>query len=226
MRLDVRTKLLMLGLANACFFFRVEGWLEMMVVGVLWAILYTLGKPHLSLGVGLAYLVMVGLSLAPLIALPPYFYRLLTFVLVAGKLIYPSFLAALIVIKTTTVYELVHGLRKWHIPEVWLLTFAVMFRFLPLIRQESRIIHRSLKIRGIFLNNWAILTKPKQYLEYLLVPLLLSLIRSSHELTIASLTKGLAVKRGASECFKSYLTWKDWGVQLWIIITIAIMIAQ
>lgn len=95
------------------------------------ALLYGLGKRVLSLKMGLIYLSLLALSLAPLSALPSYFYHLLSFVPVVGKLIYPSLLAALIVIKTTTIYELVHGLRKWRLPEVWLLTFAVMFRFCP-----------------------------------------------------------------------------------------------
>lgn len=226
MRLDVRTKLLLLVLANACFFFRIDGWLEMLVVVGLLMLLYALGKKGLTFKLALIYLCLVGLSFVPLAVLPTYFYRLLSFVPVAGKLIYPSLLAALIAIKTSTIYELVHGLRKWHVPEVWLLTFAVMFRFLPTIKQESRVIHRSLKIRGIFLDKWSILIKPKHYLEYLLVPLLFSLIRSSQDLTIASLTKGLAVQRGTSECFASHLTWKDWGVQLWILIIITIMVLQ
>ncbi|HFI0197497.1 TPA: energy-coupling factor transporter transmembrane protein EcfT, partial [Streptococcus pyogenes] len=81
-------------------------------------------------------------------------------------------------------------------------------------------------IRGIILTKWSILIRPKQYLEYLMVPLLLSLIRSSQELTIASLTKGLAVNKGTSECFSSHLTWKDWGVQIWITVIIIITILQ
>ncbi|HFL5474091.1 TPA: energy-coupling factor transporter transmembrane component T, partial [Streptococcus pyogenes] len=148
------------------------------------------------------------------------------FVSIAGRLVFPSLLAGLITIKTTTIYELVHGLRKWHFPEVWLLTLAVMCRFIPMIRQECCVIHRSLTIRGIILTKWSILIRPKRYLEYLMVPLLLSLIRSSQELTIASLTKGLAVNKGTSECFSSHLTWKDWGVQIWITVIIIITILQ
>ncbi|MGT2743784.1 energy-coupling factor transporter transmembrane component T family protein [Streptococcus phocae subsp. phocae] len=219
MRLDVRTKLLLLLLANACFFFRVDGALAMMIVGVLLVLLYTLGRHRLALYIGLSYLIVTSLAFLPDQLLPAYAYRLVSFAVAASQLVYPSLLAALIVVKTTTVYELVHGLRKWHFPEVCLLTFAVMLRFLPMIKQGSQTIHRSLAVRGILRGKWDIVRHPKQYLEYLLVPLLLLLLRRSQELTIASLTKGLAIKKGTSETFTSRLTWKDWGVQAWLFTT-------
>ncbi|HEL0664607.1 TPA: energy-coupling factor transporter transmembrane protein EcfT [Streptococcus equi subsp. zooepidemicus] len=227
MRLDVRTKLLLLILANACFFFRIDGWLGMMIIGVLLGILFWLGQGRLAIGMTLLYALLLGLPVLPLhSSLPAYLFRLLSFAAVAGQLLYPSVLAALIFVKTTTAYELVHGLRKWHVPEVCLLTLAVMLRFLPKIRQEGKVIRQSLKIRGIFLDSWAIVRQPRRYMEYLLVPLLMSLLRSSQDLTIASLTKGLAIKKGASECFVSHLSWKDWGVQIWILATIIYMVLQ
>lgn len=226
MRLDVRTKLLLLILANACFFFRIDGWLGTMIIVVLLGILFWLGQGRLAIGMTLLYALLLGLSVLSLHVLPVYLFRLLSFAAVAGQLLYPSVLAALIFVKTTTAYELVHGLRKWHVPEVCLLTLAVMLRFLPKIRQEGKVIRQSLKIRGIFLDSWAIVRQPKRYMEYLLVPLLMSLLRSSQDLTIASLTKGLAIKKGASECFVSHLSWKDWGVQIWIFVTIAYMVLQ
>ncbi|HEL0613131.1 TPA: energy-coupling factor transporter transmembrane protein EcfT [Streptococcus equi subsp. zooepidemicus] len=226
MRLDVRTKLLLLILANACFFFRIDGWLGTMIIGVLLGILFWLGQGRLAIGMTLLYALLLALSVLPLHVLPAYLFRLLSFAAVAGQLLYPSVLAALIFVKTTTAYELVHGLRKWHVPEACLLTLAVMLRFLPKIRQEGKVIRQSLKIRGIFLDSWAIVRQPRRYMEYLLVPLLMSLLRSSQDLTIASLTKGLAIKKVASECFVSHLSWKDWGVQIWIFVTIAYMILQ
>ncbi|HEL0660804.1 energy-coupling factor transporter transmembrane protein EcfT [Streptococcus equi subsp. zooepidemicus] len=226
MRLDVRTKLLLLILANACFFFRIDGWLGTMIISVLLGILFWLGQGRLAIGMTLLYALLLALSVLPLHVLPVYLFRLLSFAAVAGQLLYPSVLAALIFVKTTSAYELVNGLRKWHVPEVCLLTLAVMLRFLPKIRQEGKVIRQSLKIRGIFLDSWAIVRQPRRYMEYLLVPLLMSLLRSSQDLTIASLTKGLAIKKGASECFVSHLSWKDWGVQIWIFVTIAYMVLQ
>ncbi|EHI70750.1 energy-coupling factor transporter transmembrane component T [Streptococcus ictaluri] len=223
MTLDVRTKLCLLILANACFFFRIEGGLSYLVVAVFLGILAALRKYQLALILAASYLALVLLSLLGLDRMPYHAFRLVAFAALAGQLIFPSLVAALILIKTTTVYELVHGLRKWRLPEVILLTFAVMIRFLPSIKEESRIIQRSLKVRGIFISKWQILSHPSRYLEYLLVPLLLSLLRNSQQLTIASLTKGLAIQKEASECFVSNLTWKDWGIQLWALMTILYM---
>lgn len=224
MILDVRTKLCLLLLANACLFFRVEGDLAYMVIAIFLGILALLGQVRLTMLLGILYLSLLLLSLINIDAMFFQGVRFLAFFAIAGKLLFPSLIAALILIKTTTVYELVHGLRKWKLPEVVLLTFAVMIRFLPTIKQEIKVIQRALKIRGICLSKWQVLFHPSRYLEYFLVPLLLSLVRNTQNLTIASLTKGLAIKNASSECFVSRLTWKDWGIQIWTLVTILCMI--
>lgn len=226
MSLDVRTKLCLLLLANACLFFRIEGYLSYLIIGSFLGILALLGQKRLSISLGTVYLILLVFSVIDVDVVSYQPIRFLAFFALAGKLLFPSLLAAFILLKTTTVYELVHGLRKCRVPELVLLTFAVMVRFLPTIKQESKVIHRALKIRGIYLTKWQIFRYPSRYLEYILVPLLLSLVRNSQHLTIASLTKGLALKNATSECFVSQLTWKDWGIQFWSLITILYMMMQ
>ncbi|WP_235963063.1 energy-coupling factor transporter transmembrane component T, partial [Streptococcus suis] len=109
---------------------------------------------------------------------------------------------------------LIHGLRKWHLPEVFLLTLGVMFRFLPAIKQDARTICASLKVRGIFLRKRDVVCKPLQYMEFFLVPLMMSLLRTAQELTVASLTKGLAVSTKSPAYIWSSWTVLDWSLCL------------
>ncbi len=74
----------------------------------------------------------------------------LTYLLLVLTYTWPPLLAGHLLLMTTSGYELIHGLRKWHLPEVFLLTLGVMFRFLPAIKQDARTICASLKVRGIF----------------------------------------------------------------------------
>ncbi len=74
----------------------------------------------------------------------------LTHLLVVLTHIWLPLLAGHLLLVTTTGYELIHGLRKWHLPGVFLLTLGVMFRFLPAIKQDASTIRASLKVRGIF----------------------------------------------------------------------------
>ncbi|NQN16550.1 energy-coupling factor transporter transmembrane protein EcfT [Streptococcus suis] len=127
---------------------------------------------------------------------------------------WPPLLAGHLLLMTTSGYELIHGLRKWHLPEVFLLTLGVMFRFLPAIKQDARTICASLKVRGIFLRKRDVVCKPLQYMEFFLVPLMMSLLRTAQELTVASLTKGLAVSTKSPAYIRSSWTVLDWSLCL------------
>ena len=130
----------------------------------------------------------------------------------------PTFMAGSLLLTTATAYDLVHGLRKWHLPESFLLTLGVMMRFLPAIPADAKTIHISLRLRGIFLRKRDFIFRPVTYFEYLLVPLLMSLMRTVQALTIASLTKGLALGKRPTETFSSTFNLADWSTCAWMFI--------
>lgn len=224
MTLDVRTKIILLILANGTFFFRTTGALEAMIIVVLAGLLFLMGKQRLaSCYVGL-FLVLLGIDHWLLNSLPPFLFRITSLLVIVLCFILPFCLAASILIQTTSAYELVHGLRKWHFPEPILLTIAVIVRFIPMIRQEAIIIHQSLKVRGIFMRKRDMIIHPRIYFEYLLVPLLMALLRASRDLTLATVTKGLVIDKKYTFFYDTALTWKDWGVWGWTFITFIAMI--
>ncbi|MCR5116183.1 MAG: energy-coupling factor transporter transmembrane protein EcfT [Lachnospiraceae bacterium] len=100
--------------------------------------------------------------------------------------------------KTTTVSEFVTAMERMHIPKVVVIPFAVMFRFFPTIKEEWQDIKNAMKMRGIGLAG----RNPLDVLEYVMVPILMSVSRIADELTAASMTKCLSVdgKRSHIAC--------------------------
>lgn len=216
MKLDVRTKVLLVCFANLTFLFRVSGWLEVLIVLVLGMLLFLSGHQKMALYQGLLFGLCFILDGLLVDHLDNPFLRTLMTLVTAVRFMLPSILAGSLLLTTSTAYDLVHGLRKWRLPESVLLTFAVMLRFIPAVKSDALIIQRSLKLRGIFLKKRDIFLQPFRYFEYMLVPLLMSLLRTVQDLTIASLTKGLALRGQATQAFSSRFRLLDWSVCLWM----------
>ena len=217
MKIDVRTKVLLVCLANLVFLFRVTGWLELVMIVVLAVLLALSGRPGLALGQVLFFgfcLVADSLYLA---FWPADWLPLPITMVRACRLMMPAILAGTLLLTTSTAYELIHGLRKWHLPESLLLTFALMLRFLPTIGQDAKSIRQSLRLRGLFISPWDLVRHPLRFGEYLLVPLLMALLRRAETLTMALMTKGLVLDGKASQTFASGFSWLDWSVCLWIV---------
>lgn len=208
MKLDARTKILLVVFASFAYGMRLTI-LENAVLVLGMSLLFWLsGKQKMAV---IGVLVFTLLSLVSYLSFLPGW---LTHLLVVLTYIWLPLLAGHLLLMTTTGYELIHGLRKWHLPEVFLLTLGVMFRFLPAIKQDASTIRASLKVRGIFLRRRDVIVRPVQYMEFFLVPLMLSLLRTAQELTVASLTKGLAVGAKPPEYIQSSWNKLDWSICL------------
>lgn len=218
MKLDVRSKVLLVLFANLAFLFRVSGWLELMIVSGLAMLLYFAGKGKIALYSLLAFVLFWTLDAYLTDFFSFQLIRNFVTLLTAVRFMLPSFMAGSLLLTTATAYDLVHGLRKWHLPESFLLTLGVMMRFLPAIPADAKTIHRSLRLRGIFLRKRDFIFRPVTYFEYLLVPLLMSLMRTVQALTIASLTKGIALGKRPTETFSSTFNLADWSTCAWMFI--------
>lgn len=209
MRFDARSKILLVVFAGITYGIHVTDLERIyLLVGIAVCSLLV-GRITMALMTLLGYFVFYQMS--QLDMLPMWLFRF-TFML---SHIWVPLMAGHFLLLTTSAYELIHGLRKWHLPESFLLTLGVMFRFVPLIKKEVGVIQVSLKTRGLFLRKRDLIMQPHRYLEYVLVPLMMSLLRSAQDLTIATLTKGLAVTKRPSEFVQSRWTWLDWSVCVW-----------
>jgi energy-coupling factor transport system permease protein len=86
-------------------------------------------------------------------------------------------------------------MERMRVPRCIVIPFSVMFRFFPTIREESGAIGDAMKMRGIGPGGGV--KNPVALLEYRLVPLLMSAVKTGEELSAAALTRGLGspVKR-------------------------------
>lgn len=104
----------------------------------------------------------------------------------------PSLVMGAYFIRTTQVDHLITALHNWHVPNVLTIPIAVVFRFIPTIKEEADSINHAMRIRNI--NGKMALKQPIKYIEYRLVPLMSSIIRIGDDLSAAALTRGLGGK--------------------------------
>ncbi len=107
----------------------------------------------------------------------------------------PSVAMGSYLVSTTTVSEFIASMERMRVPRCIVIPFSVMFRFFPTIREESGAIGDAMRMRGIGPGGGV--KNPVALLEYRLVPLLMSAVKTGEELSAAALTRGLGspVKR-------------------------------
>ena len=79
-----------------------------------------------------------------------------------------------------------------HVSNKMTIPLIVMIRFFPTVYDESRAIGNAMRMRGIRLFSLRTLKSPVAFLEYRLVPLLVSITKIGDELSIAAVTRGLS----------------------------------
>lgn len=112
--------------------------------------------------------------------------RLLTAV-VASMM--PCFVMGYYMIATTKISEFIAAMQRMHISPKIIIPFVVLFRFFPTITEEYRYIQDAMRIRGIGFRNG-----PVAMMEYRLVPLMISLVKTGDDLSAAAATRGLSAE--------------------------------
>ncbi len=100
----------------------------------------------------------------------------------------PCYMMGYYTVQSTSVSEFITAMEKIHVPHLITIPLSVMFRFFPTLSEEYASIHDAMKMREISLRKVGIFT----YIEYILVPIMMSTVRISDELSAASLSKGLS----------------------------------
>lgn len=219
MILDVRMKFCLVFLANYVLLKRVEGIVEIVCI-VFLALLFLLAKQtKKSLIYILIFSVLYGVHDVMLEQTHGSLSSFLSMLTVGGRMMLPCIMAGDYLLSTSRISQIINALRLWRIPEPIVLTFAVMFRFFPVIKQDFHIIQQSLKVRGIFLSRKEMILSPLKYGEYVLLPLIMSASRTAQDLTIATMTKSISGKCKTMYAKPKY-TWFDVLVLLGICVLI------
>ena len=114
----------------------------------------------------------------------------------------PCVISAFYLMSTTSVSEFMGAMKKMHVTDKITIPLSVIFRFFPTVREDARSINTAMKMRGITVK------KPMQMFEYKVVPLMISTIKASEELSCSALTRGLgSPKKRTNMCDIGFRIW-------------------
>lgn len=115
---------------------------------------------------------------------------IVTFLLLLRKVL-PCVILAGVLIKTTRINEFMCAMYRLKLSKNIVIPLAVMLRYFPMIKEDWQAIRHAMKMRQIFLSPKSFITKPKQTIECLYVPLLLAAAKIADELSAATITRGI-----------------------------------
>lgn len=99
----------------------------------------------------------------------------------------PGIMTGAYLISSTSVSEFIGAMERMHITEKIIIPLSVIFRFFPTIGEEYQAIRDAMKMRNIRFGG----RNPFLMIEYRLIPLMVSVVKISDELSAAALTRGL-----------------------------------
>jgi len=115
--------------------------------------------------------------------------------------------------------DFIQALQKIHIPKGAIITLAVVFRYMPTVKEELYYIKNTMELRNIGLKAKNIFLHPIKTIEYVVVPLLIRSLTIADELSASAMTRGLDLETKRSSYRDVRLNFTD------IIVTFLIVVA-
>lgn len=115
---------------------------------------------------------------------------LITFSYTVSRML-PILMMGYYTITTTKVSEFIASMEKSNIPRDIIIPVSVVFRYIPSVFEEIKSITDAMKMRGFGLNIKS-LKNPLKLIEFYMIPILISAVKTADELSAASLTRGLS----------------------------------
>lgn len=115
---------------------------------------------------------------------------LVTFSYTASRML-PIFVMGYYTITSTKVSEFIASMEKNNVPKEIIIPVSVIFRYIPSVYEEIKSITNAMKMRGFGFTSKS-LKSPLKLIEFYMVPILISAVKTSDELSAASLTRGLS----------------------------------
>ena len=135
------------------------------------------------------------------------------------KRMLPGAVMGYYLVASTTVAQLIAALTRLHAPKAVVIPLAVTFRFFPVVISEATAVCEAMRMRGV-IRRAPLFRKPWVFLECLLVPLLVSTLKTGEELSAAVLTRGLG-SPVSQACFYN-VGFGPWDVVFIVIIAAAL----
>lgn len=213
-RLDPRSKLYLLILSNLTLFLHVSLATEIILVVLLLSLYFLAGKYKSGLQMTAIYTFLIGIDIFIIPIATGLFLNLLSLLSVGIRMMLPCIICGGYAFSTTTVGEMVCGLRKLRIPECIIIPCVTVIRFFPTIAEDYRQIRNAMAFRGIATGNMSLLCHPVQSLEYILMPLLMNSNNVAQDLSGAAMTKGISLPGEHTSMTCLQMTLLDWVYML------------
>lgn len=177
MRLDPRTKLLILAVTSVSVFMNKSIAVECVLAGIPLALLSTSGNLKRMLKYAAFFLTLLLIQLFIVPRLPVTFGGIVYMFAVYIRKLLPCFMLGSFLIATTSVSKFLAAITKLRLSKGLTIALAITLRYFPTMREEWASIRDAMALRGISASAAGLISHPIQTMEHVYVPLLVSASR-------------------------------------------------
>ena len=179
-KFDLRTKFMLILVVNLFLLLSHSLIFELVLVFGCLLLITIDGQAKSAFHFLIVFLIMLGIDQLLTPYINGFFFTLVSFITVALRKFLPCFILGKWILTKTEVSEFVAVMWKLRLPQTAIIPLSVVFRYFPTIKEEWASIRAAMKMRGIHVS-----------LEHIMVPLLMSAVNVSEELSAAALCRGL-----------------------------------
>lgn len=179
-KFDLRTKFMLILVVNLFLLLSHSMIFELVLIFGCLLLITIDGQAKSAFHFLIVFLIMLGIDQLLTPYINGFFFTLVSFITVALRKFLPCFILGKWILTKTEVSEFVAVMWKLRLPQTAIIPLSVVFRYFPTIKEEWASIRAAMKMRGIHVS-----------LEHIMVPLLMSAVNVSEELSAAALCRGL-----------------------------------
>ena len=179
-KFDLRTKFMLILVVNLFLLLSHSVIFELVLIFGCLLLITIDGQAKSAFHFLIVFLIMLGIDQLLTPYINGFFFTLVSFITVALRKFLPCFILGKWILTKTEVSEFVAVMWKLRLPPTAIIPLSVVFRYFPTIKEEWASIRAAMKMRGIHVS-----------LEHIMVPLLMSAVNVSEELSAAALCRGL-----------------------------------
>lgn len=179
-KFDLRTKLMLILVVNLFLLLSHSLIFELVLVSGCMILITVDGQQKSAFRFLIVFLIMLTIDRFVMPYMSGFVFTLISFVTVSLRKFLPCFILGKWILTKTEVSEFVAVMWKLRLPQTVIIPLSVVFRYFPTIKEEWASIRAAMKMRGIHVS-----------LEHIMVPLLMSAVNVSEELSAAALCRGL-----------------------------------
>ena len=127
-------------------------------------------------------------------------------------------------LRTTHMDDLMVSLQRLRLPQSVTIPLVVMFRYIPTLRIEYRMIRNTMDIRGISDTLWKRIIHPIATVEYILIPLLMRCLKVTDELAASGTTRGLELEEKRYALNHVRFSWPEYAVTISGVVFLAVLL--